>query len=150
MRYGAVIAAAVLLAPAPAEARDYYYFHRSGVDRDRYAADRLTCERLTAGVSRRADPVTIYVPQSSTLSPSANAASVAIASLFAGLILGNPQRAVVDAVERTCMADKGYARYKVDKKVLQPISALPTAEARIDEYVAMATATTPTGERIKE
>lgn len=145
-----VVAVLVVAFATPTQARDYYYFHRAGVDRAQYAADRLVCDRLAGGVKRApAESRMIYVSQPSTLSPGANAASVAIASLFAGLMLGHPERRRAEMVERTCMADKGYGRYRVDKTVAQAADAL-SAEERLDRYFTMATAATPIGARIKE
>lgn len=145
---GAVLAA--LLCASGAHARDFYYFYKPSTTRDAYVADRSECDRLAGGVDRSAKPQTIYVAQSNRLSPGANAAAVAIASLFAGLMAGDPSKQVVRAVERTCMADKGYARFKVDKTLVQSIDRLPTPDERVERYFALATAPAPTGERIKE
>jgi hypothetical protein len=152
LRSGAVWAALACLAPAaPALARDYHYFHKADVPRERYAEDRAVCDRLAGGVdTRTTGSTTIMVPQYSNLSAGANAASVAIASLFAGLMLRNQNKHLVGVVERTCMADKGYARYKVEKGLVQEIDRLPNDEARVERYFALATASTPVGQRIKE
>jgi hypothetical protein len=140
-----------VMLPSAASAREYYYYHKPDVSRERYAADRLVCDKLAGGVVAPGSQLTtIYVPQYSTLSPGANAASVAIVSLFAGLLIGDGRKPIVNAVERTCMADKGYARYKVDKGMVQAIEALPAAEARVERYFTLATAPTPAGTRIKE
>ena len=145
-------ACALMLAmiAAPAQAREYYYFHRANVTHERYAADRIACDRLAGGVRAPQRSTNMLVPQYSTLSPTTNAASVAIASLFAGLLLRDSGKDTIRLVERTCMADKGYARYRVEKPVVVAIDKLPTDEAKIERYFALATASVPTGERISE
>ncbi len=134
---------------APAQARDYYYFNKPSVSREDYVAAKLECDRLAGGVSPT-DVGPIYVAQNPNLTVGQNAAAAGIASLFAGLILGGENRKVMRAVERTCMADKGYGRYKVEKPFVTEIAKLKSEGDRVDRYFALATMERPVGERIKE
>ena len=143
---GLIIGAAL---PAPAHARDYYYFNKPGVSRDDYVLAKQECDRLAGGVSPK-DIGPVYVAQNPNLTVGQNAAAAGIASLFAGLILGGENRKVMRAVERTCMADKGYGRYKVEKPFVTEIAKLKSEGERIDRYFALATTQYPAGERIKE
>ena len=148
VRACALMAAAVLVS-APAAARDYYYFNKPGVTRDQYVADKLECDRLAGGV-QAADIGPVYVQQNPNLTAGQNALAVGIASLFAGLIGGGENRKAMRAVERTCMADKGYARYEVDKPVVREIEKMEDVDARIERYFALAATDAPVGVRIKE
>ena len=144
-----VTCAATVLVTAPVIAREYYYFNKPGVSRDQYVADKLECDRLAGGV-QPVDIGPVYVSQSPNLTAGQNALAVGIASLFAGLMGGSENRKAMRAVERTCMADKGYARYEVDKPVVREIEKLEDDTARIDRYFALAATTAPVGVRIKE
>jgi hypothetical protein len=130
-------------------ARDYYYFNKPGVSRDDYVAAKLECDRLAGGVSPK-DVGPVYVVSNPNLTAGQNAAAVAIGSLFAGLLLGGENRKVMRAVERTCMADKGYGRYKVEKAFVTDIAKLKSDNDRVDRYFALATMDSPVGERMKE
>ena len=144
-----LLVAATMLVMVPAMARDYYYFNKPGVTRDQYVADKLECDRLAGGVQ----PVAIgpvYVQQSPNLTAGQNALAVGIASLFAGLMGGGENRKAMRAVERTCMADKGYARYEVDKPMVREIEKIEDVDARIDRYFALAATDAPVGARMKE
>ena len=140
---------ALAASTTPSLAREYYYFNKPGVSRDQYVADKLECDRLSGGV-QPVDIGPVYVAQSPTLTAGQNALAVGIASLFAGLIGGGENRKAMRAVERTCMADKGYARYEVDKPVVREIEKMEDVDARIDRYFALAATDAPVGERIKE
>jgi hypothetical protein len=145
----AALLAAAMMVTAPATAREYYYFNKPGVSRDQYVADKLECDRLSGGV-QPVDIGPVYVSQSPNLTAGQNALAVGIASLFAGLIGGGENRKAMRAVERTCMADKGYARYEVDKPVVREIEKIEDVDARIDRFFALAATDAPVGERIKE
>lgn len=139
-----------LVASSPeVQAREYYYFHKTGIAKEQFSADRAECERLSGGIHRRGSR-TIYVPQYNNLSAGQNAAAVAIASLFAGMISGGQDRKTMSIVERTCMADKGYDRYRVDRTVVQNIEKLPTQEERLERHFAMAATSDPVGEEVVE
>jgi hypothetical protein len=144
-----LLAGATMLVTMPAVARDYYYFNKPGVTRDQYVADKLECDRLTGGV-QPVDIGPVYVQQSPNLTAGQNALAVGIASLFAGLMGGGENRKAMRAVERTCMADKGYARYQVDKPVVREIEKIADVDARIDRYFALAATDAPVGARMKE
>lgn len=144
-----LIAVALAVAPVPLLARDYYYFNKPQVARDQYVADKLECDRLAGGVAPK-DIGPVYVMGNPNLTVGQNALAVGIASLFAGLIGGGEDRRLMRAVERTCMADKGYGRYKVEKAVVAEIDKLKDQDARIDRYFALAATAQPIGERIKE
>jgi hypothetical protein len=137
------------MSAAPIQARDYYYFNKPSVSRADYVSAKLECDRLAGGVSPT-DIGPIYVAQNPNLTVGQNAAAAGMAALFAGLILGGENRKVMRAVERTCMADKGYGRYKVEKPFVTEIAKLKSEGDRIDRYFALATTESPVGERIKE
>lgn len=145
----AALLAAAMLVTAPATAREYYYFNKPGVSREQYVADKLECDRLAGGV-RPVDIGPVYVQQSPNLTAGQNALAVGLASLFAGLMGGGENRKAMRAVERTCMADKGYARYEVDKPVVRDIEKIEDVDARIERYFALAATDAPVGVRIKE
>jgi hypothetical protein len=148
LRAVSLLALAAVFFASPACARDYYYFNKSNVSRDGYVADKLECDRLTGGVANKGTP--IFVATGGGFSPGQNAAIAGAATLFAGLILGGEDKKTKRAVERTCMADKGYGRYKVEKAFVSEIDKLKTDDERIDRYFALAAMATPVGERIKE
>ena len=134
---------------APAQARDYYYFNKPSVSREDYVSAKLECDRLAGGVAPK-DVGPVYVVPNPNLTYGQNAAAAGIASLFAGLILGGENRKAMRSVERTCMADKGYGRYRVEKPFITEIAKLKSEGERIDRYFALATTQNPLGERIKE
>lgn len=148
-RIGAAFLGVSVLVSSPLQAREHYYFNKPNVSRDKFVADRVACDRLAGGVGAQG-PQTIYVPQYSNLTAGQNAAAVGIAMLFAGLLAGGERRKVMRAVERTCMADKGYGRYRVEKEVVRNIDKMKSQDARVDHYFALAASTQPVGERIKE
>ena len=149
LRVASWVALVSLGVAAPLQAREYYYFNKPEVSREQYVADKLECDRLAGGVAPR-DVGPIYVPQNSNLTAGQNALATGLAALFAGLMLGGQDRRTILAVERTCMADKGYGRYRVEKVVVQEIEDLKDGDARVARYFALATTAHPTGERIKE
>jgi hypothetical protein len=132
----------------PAFARDYYYFNKANVTRDQFATERRECLELAGGVELPA--TTVYVPQSQTLTATQNAAASGIASLFISMMRHGEVRKLGLEVERTCMADKGYKRYKVGKKLISEINDIKAFDARIDRLFALAGTPDPVGERIKE
>lgn len=139
-------AAVAALAPAPAAARDHYYFNRPNVSREAYAADIAECAELAGGArAPKTGPVYVSVPNT----PYA-AIGVGIGMLFAGLIAGNPDKRVKRSVERTCMADKGYGRFEVDKPVIRQIEAIKDAGERLDRLFALASSPQPIGTRMPE
>jgi len=149
MRIRFVGLALALALAGPAQARDYYYFHKANVSRDAYQVDRLECERLMGGARVRSSD-SVYVPSNSNLTASQNYAAVAITSLFAGMMKSRERRRTMNAVERTCMADKGYERFSVPDAVAEEIEDLPEPELRLTRYFAMAAASEPVGERMVE
>jgi hypothetical protein len=144
----AVLAFALGLA-GPGQARDYYYFHKANVSREGYQVDRLECERLM-GRARVRSSSGVYVPLNSNLTTGQNYAVVAITSLFAGMMKNRERRRTMNAVERTCMADKGYERFSVPDAIAEEIEDLPDPELRLTRYFAMAAASKPIGERMVE
>jgi hypothetical protein len=150
MRFCSYLAVAVALgASTPVQARDYYYFNKPGVSREDYVSAKLECDRLAGGVAPK-DVGPVYMAPNPNLTTGQNAAAAGLAALFAGLLLGGENRKVMRAVERTCMADKGYGRYKVEKPFVTDIAKLKSEQERIDRYFALATMESPVGERIKE
>jgi hypothetical protein len=134
-----VAGGAVLLHSAPAAARGHY-FNKPGVTREAYMADVAECIELAGGVRRPAGPV-LYSP---------NLIAAGLNGFFSGMMRSRERRRMVNMVERTCMADKGYARYEVENAVIDEIHDLPTQEARADRLFGLAASTTPIGQRTRE
>ncbi len=59
-------------------------------------------------------------------------------------------RRLSSAVERTCMADKGYSRYEVSDSVLRDIRAIRTEDERLEQLFGLASSSEPIGRRIAE
>jgi len=135
----AAFVAASLLVCAAAEARGHY-FNKPGVSREAYMADVGECIELAGGV-RPSTPYTPYSP---------NLIAAGVNGFFSGMMRSRERRRLSSMVERTCMADKGYARYEVDDDVLDDIHDLPTLEARLDRLFALAASATPIGQRTRE
>ena len=136
---GAAFVAASLLVCGAAEARGYY-FNKPGVSREAYMADVAECIELAGGV-RPSSPFVPYSP---------NIYAAAAGAFFAGMMRSRERRRLSSMVERTCMADKGYARYEVDNAVLDEIHDLSTLEARLDRLFGLAASATPIGQRTRE
>ncbi len=135
------------LASAPAQSRDFYYFHKAGVTLEAFQRDRLECERLMGGAQR--PPSVAYVPDNN-LTTTQNAAVAGIAGLFEGMMRSRERRRTMAAIERTCMADKGYGRYRVTDALAEELSDIDDPEQRLSRYLAMAAADEPVGERMVE
>jgi hypothetical protein len=140
----ALLLAAALL-PAPAAARDYYYFNRPNVTREAYAADVAECAELAGGVAR-VKPGPVYAAPNNPYA----LYGVGAAALFAGLIGSAEDRRAKRSVERTCMADKGYGRFEVEKPVIRQIEAIKDAGERLDRLFALASSPQPIGTRMPE
>jgi hypothetical protein len=135
-----------LLAPAPAAARDHYYFNRPNVSREAYAADIAECTELAGGArAPKMGPVYVMVPNTPY-----GAIGAGIGILFAGLLQGNPDKRVKRSVERTCMADKGYGRFEVEEDLIDEIKAIADEQARLDRMFALASAENPIGRKMAE
>jgi hypothetical protein len=128
-----------LLAAVPAQARGYY-FNKAGVSRETYMADVAECAELAGGV-RTSTQAVPYTP---------NLIAVGVVALFAGMARSRERRRMVGMVERTCMADKGYARYQVGDSVLDEIHDLPTEDQRLERLFGLASSAEPIGRRISE
>jgi hypothetical protein len=142
---------AALLASTPATAADHYYFNKPGVDRDAYAADVAECAELAGGARAKPQGGVVYVSYQNT---TAGAAGAAIGLLFAGLLSASAakkeRRMMRRTVERTCMADKGYARMAVEDEVVEDIEKVTDENQRLDKMFALAASAQPIGKRIKE
>ena len=143
----AIAALACAVASAPAAARDFYYFHKANVTLEAFQRDRLECERLM-GRARRPES-TVYVPNGN-LTVAQNAAVAGIAGLFEGMMRSRERRRTIDAIERTCMADKGYRRYRVSDGLAEELWDIEDPEERLSRYLQMAAAEEPVGERMVE
>jgi hypothetical protein len=148
-KFAVVLACGCLVVSVPAQARDYYYFHKASVTREAYQADRLECERLMGGVRKRS-AIPTNQPWNQNLTSGQNLAVVGITSLFEGMMRAGERRRTANAVERTCMADKGYTRFSVPDELAEDIEHMPDPEARLSRYFAMAAASEPIGERMVE
>ena len=144
----AIAALACAVASAPAAARDFYYFHKANVTLEAFQRDRLECERLMGG-ARRPESTTVYVPNRN-LTVAQNAAVVGIAALFEGMMRSREQRRTMNAIERTCMADKGYGRYRVSDELAEELWDIEDHEERLSRYLQRAAAEEPVGERMVE
>ena len=138
--------------PATAQAREYYYYNKSGVSRDVYVADVKECAELVGGAGTnvgRTGPYYVSVPNTQ-----AGMYGFAIASFFMPLIAGAERRAernrLKNGTERICMADKGYARMQVDKSLIVEIEKMADQQARVDRLFDLAASSHPIGKRIKE
>lgn len=142
--------AGVLLAfsSVPAFAKEHYYFNKNGVSREEFAQDRKTCLELAGAVDVKSPGV--YVANNSNLTTTQNAAVAGIAGLFAGMMERARERRVGRSVERTCMADKGYVRFVVEKDVIAAISKLKSDTDRLDRLFEMAAAAQPVGTKGNE
>lgn len=140
--------AAAVGQPGAVAARDYYYFNRTDVSREQFAADRQHCLELADGA--KVPRVPGYTPPNPALTGMQNAVAVGIAAMFAGFMRGNETRRIGWQIERTCMADKGYARYRVAKALVREIEKIDDRNVKVDRLFALAAAREPVGERIKE
>lgn len=127
----------VIAAPALAEP---YYFHQAGVPRDSYTADVTACREL-AGMGEVQRTATPY---------SANIYAAMAGAFLNGFLHGAQERRHQAAIERTCMADKGYARVAIAKAELKRIRALPSDEARMDALFTLAAASEKQGKDLSE
>lgn len=142
------IAPILLISPQPAFAREYYYFNKAGVSREVFIEDRTACLEL-AGATKAPSSAT-YIPYNTSLSAGQNAAVAGLGGLFIGLMRGSEERRISQSVERTCMADKGYARFTVDKKTIHDISSMKGEEAQLERYFELAAEQNPIGKRAVE
>lgn len=137
-RWRIAVAAVSVLLPAAAHAGEPYYFNKAGVTREAYVADVGECAELAGGV--RVAPQYVYTP---------NLYAAAAAGLFSGLMQGAERRRLHAAVERTCMADKGYRRLTIDKDALKSIRSLEE-QARLDRLFELASSHAPIGTELPE
>jgi hypothetical protein len=133
-----LLAAALSAVPTAAEAAEPYYFNKAGVSRETYVADVGECTELAGGV--RVQRQYMYTP---------NMYAAAAAGLFSGLMQGAERRRLHDAVERTCMADKGYRRLTVAKDMLKSLKELRD-EARLARLLELAASPSPVGKVLPE
>ena len=144
----AIAALACAVVSAPAAARDSYYFHKVNVTLEAFQRDRAECERLMGGA--RTPDSSVYVPPNDNLTVAQNAAAAGIAALFIGMMRSREHRRTLSAIERTCMADKGYGRYRVSEELAEELEDIEDPEERLARYLAMAAAEEPVGERMVE
>jgi hypothetical protein len=143
--------AAALVTASPAAAGDRYYFNKPGVSREAYAADVAECAELAGGARATGRTGPVYVSYPNT---TAGAAGAAIGILFAGLLSASAakkeRKLMRRSVERTCMADKGYARMAVEDEVVEEIDKVADDGERLERMFALAASGKPVGKRIKE
>lgn len=145
-RIGRRVALVLLVCAQPAIARDYYYFSKPGVSREAYLAEAGECAELVGGARAPVrGPVYVTYPDTTY-----GAYGAAIGLLLAGLLLGDEDKSAQRSVERTCMADKGYARMKVDKKMIRDIERLKDEQERLERLFSLASADAPIGTRLGE
>jgi len=124
----------------PAAAGEPYYFHQPGIDRETYAADVTVCREL-AGMGTVGSTPMPY---------SANIYAAMANAFLSGFLRGAEERRHQAAIERTCMADKGYARVAIAKTELKRIRELPGDEARMDALFTLAAAEEKMGKDLAE
>jgi hypothetical protein len=134
-----MLAMPLVVASSPAAAGEPYYFHKPGVDRATYVADATFCLELAGGVEAPGTPY-VYTP---------NLYAAAFVGLLGGIMNSRTQRAHSQQVERTCMADRGYARITIDKASLKRVRNLE-GEARMDAMFELAAAPVPHGKELPE
>lgn len=134
------IGTVMLCAAPPALAGDHHYYNKSGVTREAYMADVAECAEL-AGGARVKDSYTPYSP---------NMIAAGVNAFFGGMMRSAERRRLRNSIERTCMADKGYARMAADDALVDAIEKIKGEEARLDRLFALASAAEPSGRRMKE
>jgi hypothetical protein len=142
LKYCILMPIAVLAAPAMAE--QPYYFHKTGISRDAYMDDVNDCAELAGGA--RVERYNIYAANPAA---AANPYAVGISSFFIGFMEARQRRRLVSRIERTCMADKGYKRLEIEKKVLSDIRKLED-QAKLERLFALASAENPVGREMIE
>ncbi len=149
MRRLAIVACCASLIATPSHA-GRYYFHKADVDRATYQADQEECERLAGGVRKKPRESAPYVPPNPNLTVAQNAAAAGITAFFMGMLGSAAKRRTINAIERTCMADKGYARYEVDESLAEGLERVEDPEERLNRYFALASAAQPSGRKLVE
>jgi hypothetical protein len=129
--------------PGTVQARQHYYFNKIAISRQDFTRDRTTCLQLAGAIDLPA--VDVALIDNPNLTIGQNAAAAAIAGLFIGMIESARARRMSLSVERTCMADKGYGRYVVDRPVIAMINKLKDEHARLDRLFELAAMAKPLG-----
>lgn len=137
-RWWICLAPALTLASTAAHAGEAYYFNKAGVTRETYVADVAECAELAGGV--RVKSQYVYTP---------NLYAAAAAAFFSGLMESSERRQLKNAVERTCMADKGYRRLTIDKAAVKTIRGLDE-KTRLDRMFDLAATDAPIGKELPE
>ena len=122
-----------------------YYFSKPGVSRAAYVADVSECSELTGGSSYRSGPA--YVHYQNT---TAGAIGASLGLILVSIMAGQEQKRMRRAVERTCMADKGYLRRQVDHSFISDIRQIKNEDARVSRFFDYASAANPVGKAIGE
>ena len=117
-----------------------YYFHRAGVERDRFVEDVEICRELS-GAGRA---------NKTTMPYNANIYAAMAGAFIGGFLNSRVQRKHESAIERICMADKGYTRVAIPKSEFKRIRALDDDTARLEALHALASSTKRLGEELPE
>ena len=139
-RVGALVLAAMCASGVADAGVPGYMFSKAGVSREAYVADVSQCSELAGGVDYRrqaAGGASMPVTYPNT---NAGAAGAALGLILVALLSGNPARRTAELVERTCMADKGYIRIKVDPALRRDIEREKDPAIRVDRFFAFAAA----------
>lgn len=139
-----ILGAILVVCPQAAQAEAPYYFHKAGTSREAYIADVNDCAALAGGARFTRSTV-----QPTNYNAPYAVEGAAIASLFIGFLERREQRRVLSRIERTCMADKGYARRSIAKPLAKEIRKLE-GDARIDRLFALVSSEQPIGEVLVE
>lgn len=135
----------------PAQARDYYYFHKSGVDQETYLEDRLFCDELAGGAARtRYSSISNPAAFNNNLTLGQSAAVAGLTGLFMGFFGSQQNRRLQWQIERICLADRGYRRFEVEKKLIKEIEKLKDDAEKIDRFFELASNEEPIGEEMHE
>jgi hypothetical protein len=132
-RFGAAVAAALLVAPTGAAAGPVY-FHKASVERAAFEADLAECVELAGGVQRQSIPG-VYSP---------NLYAVAATAFLAGFMESRQRRRMSENVLRTCMTDKDYRRVEATEAAAKELKKLGEKE-RAERLFTLSSAPEPEG-----
>lgn len=137
---------------SPVSARDYYYFNKPGVDRDTYLEDRLACDELAGGAARADYGAALVNPAlyNNNLTVGQNAVAAGLSGFLIALMGNRENRRLQWKIERICLADKGYRRFEVEKKLIREIEKIEDEGEQVDRYFELASRPDAIGEEMYE
>ncbi len=142
IRFAVIIVAMLCGQAARAEP---YYFSKPGVTRADYVADVSQCSELAGEASYRSGPTNTRYRDNM-----AGAIGTGFGLILVSIMAVGEQKRMKRAVERTCMADKGYVRRQIDRGFLNDIRGIKDKDARISRFFEYASAEHPSGKAMSE